>query len=195
MIMLLHANEDTAVRVAYCSIHSFFDCYTLHDATQLLEAAIATACSNRCWTKEAPCNLLFYMRHLEDLCTAVFIIHDEGGSRRAAVLPVPDTGLPDIGQEQHFVNRRLQGTSWECFPRHLTSKQYHDPFKVFKKFVQAMPESQWRKALQAILEFALSSSSLDGAYTFYEIFKIRKRLLQLIEACHLIEVRLAIKHS
>ena len=41
-----------------------------------------------------------------------------------------------------------------------------------------------------MLEFALSYDSIEGCMEFSELLLARKRLLQLIEACHLIVVRM-----
>ena len=183
-----YIHEDTPIRVAYCSIHGFFDGYPLCEALQLIEALVATACNTKPWKNEAG-NLLFFMRRLEELSMAALAIHYEQGQRSEAILDIPDNGQPDTSQLAHYVNPRYMGNQWDCFPRHLSSKQYHHPYKVFKKFAHSMQEMEWEKAIRMLLEFALSKDSIEGIYPLYEILRMRKRLLQVVEASHLILVR------
>jgi len=52
-----------------------------------------------------------------------------------------------------------------------------------------MPEPQWQKTLQALSIYALCNDSVLDTFPPYNILTLRLRLLQLIEACHLIHVR------
>lgn len=180
--------EDTPIRAAYCSIASFFDSYPLYEALQFTTALGAAACKTKPWKNEAG-NLLFFMRRLEELAMAAFTIHYEQGQRSAAVLDIPANGQPDTSQLAQYVNPRYKGGPWNCFPRHLSSKQYHHPYKVFKQFAHTLSETEWKNALQQLLEYALSTDSIEGSYPLYAILKMQQRLLQLVEACHLVLVR------
>jgi hypothetical protein len=180
--------------MAYSSIAGFFDAYPLSDALELTEALVDTACHTKHWKKDG-CNLLFFMRHLQELCMAALAIHYEGGERQDAVLPMPENGMPDTSQHTHYVNQRYMGNPWDCFPRHLSSQQYHNPYKVFKKAGADMQELEWRRALRLLLEYALSKDSIEGAYTLYELLRMRRRLLQVVEASHLVLVRTMIVHK
>jgi len=183
-----HVYEDTPIRVAYCSIAGFFDGYALFEILQQVESLVATARNTKPWKNEAG-NLLFFVQRLEELCVAALTIHYEQGQRNEAILCMPESGQPDTSQLAHYVNPRYMGNQWDCFPRHLSSKQYHNPYKLFKKFAGSMRETEWKKALRMLLEYALSKDSIEGIYPLYEILRMRKRLLQVVEASHLILVR------
>jgi hypothetical protein len=186
--MQQYFNEEPAVRKAYSSIFGFFDVFGLSDGLWEVEALVATACNTQHWKKECG-NLLFFMRHLEELCMAALAIHYEQGQRKDAILDMPESGQPDTSKLAHYVTPRSQGNTWDCLPRHLSSKQYHDPYKVFKKFAGTMQEMEWKKALRMLVEYALSEDSIEGAYPLYTILRMQKRLLQVVEASHLILVR------
>jgi hypothetical protein len=53
-----------------------------------------------------------------------------------------------------------------------------------------MSEHEWKKTLQALSIYALCNDSVLDTFPPYNILTLRLRLLQLIEACHLIDVRM-----
>lgn len=183
-----HIHQEPSIRIAYSHIAGFFDGTTLAEALQQAEQLVHYACRNKMHTGKGG-NLFFFVQRLQELCDAVFIIHYERGQRRQAVLPVPPNRQPDITQKKHYVNPQYKGGPWSCMPRHLGSKQYHDPYRAFAKFVHTMSETEWRKALQLLLEFALCKGCMEGFYDMHTILLAQKRLLQVIEACHLVYVR------
>lgn len=186
-------NKDTGY--AYHSIHDFFDNYGLRGAVQELERILKAAVSSKpCKVKE-PCQVLYFMENLGELCRAAFMLHSNYDTGGDAILKQPDNGEPDMLQPQNFVGRQAPGTVWHYFPRSLTAGQYHDPGKAIRKFAEYMPAGQWEAVLKEITEFALSRRSiLDNAYC-HNILTIRRRLLQLVEGCHLLQLRTGIKHA
>ena len=58
-----------------------------------------------------------------------------------------------------------------------------------------MPEPQWQKTLQALSIYALCNDSVLDTFPPYNILTLRLRLLQLIEACHLIHVQIKNKEK
>ncbi|MEI9954904.1 MAG: hypothetical protein WDM90_00990 [Ferruginibacter sp.] len=77
----------------------------------------------------------------------------------------------------------------EAFPRSLTIKQYFDPYKAIKKFVSYLTETEWKKALKLLIEYALTRDTISDEYQSHQLIIIRLRMLQLIEAYHLIYTR------
>lgn len=187
--MLTHINNDIPVQLAYASLYNFFDAFTLPWALDLTDKLVYTACCNHTWRKNAPGDLLYFVEHLQELCLAAVSIclNDMAASR--ADIPSPGDGMPDTGNLTHFVNPKYGVTQWDCMPRHLSARQYHRPGRMLCKFVDTMPETQWQNKIKLLLEFALSNNSVEGCLTMQELLLVRKRLLQLLEACHLIVVR------
>ena len=130
------------------------------------------------------------MENFRSLCTAVFSIHYNYSKREEAVIIPPKDNVPDISNTQNFMDDRFYKSSvWSKFPRHLTAAQYHDPYRAIKKFCTYMTEPEWNNYLKDVTEFALSKDTLDETYHPYNILTVRLRMMQLIEACHLIEIR------
>lgn len=190
-----YLSEDKAIQFAYSSIHDFFDCYGLEDAVRTWESIILAAGSKRPWSREVPHHLLLFIEKLEELCKAAVTISNGGIHATAMVNKPGKVLLPNIHRQPDFVNSQRHSNAWNCFPRSLTEKQYMDPHRAIKKFAGFMPETSCKKILKNVQEYALSGSTIDGVYNSGYMFKIRLRLLQLIEACHLIEVRVCMQKS
>lgn len=191
MTTIAFENKDT--RYAYNSIHEFFDNYGLSGAVQDIDRVLKVAISDKAWKKADPYSVLYFMEKLGELCGAAFVIHSNYATRDEAILEEPENGDPDMSVQQHFAGRHVPWSVWDYFPRSLTARQYHNPYKAIDKFVDFMTEAEWKKTFKEITEYALSNNSIDDEYYPYNILTIRLRLMQLIEACHLLEVRANIK--
>lgn len=183
-----HTWDDFPLRLAYNSLYNFFDVFPLPYALKRLEQLIYTACSKHYWRNGSPADGLFFMEHLQELCsTAIQLYHNTDA--KLAAIDAPGTGMPDILQQAAYVYPKFMLTPWECMPRHLSTRQYHEPCRALAKFVQLMPGTKWQAILKELLEFALSNDSIEGCIELSVVLKVRKRLLQVVEACHLILVR------
>jgi hypothetical protein len=188
--------EDSATQIAYNSIHDFFDVCNLDHAVKYTEDILQAAVGQKIWRKEAPSNLLFYMENFTSLYKAAFSIHYNYSKRTEAVIDPPENGVPDVSVTQNFMNERMyQSSVWSKFPRHLSEHQYHDPYKAVKRFCTYMAEPEWENYLKDVTEFALSKDTLDEVYHPYNILTVRLRMMQLIEACHLIDIRTNVKKA
>lgn len=181
--------EDSAIQIAYNNIHNFFDVCGLEHAISYTDSILKAATNNKVWNKEVPSSLLFYIENFKSLCAAVFSIHYSYGKRKEAVLVEPEDGVPDISLTQNFINDSYKTNIWWEFPRHLTPGQYHDPYKGLKKFCTYMAEPEWNNYLKDVTEYALNKDTLDDLFHPYNILTVRLRMIQLIEACHLIDIR------
>lgn len=187
--MLQHIKDDIPVRLGYSSLYHFFDTFPLPMALQRVEQLVYTACASHSWRKSCPADLLFFTGHLQELCRAATQLYQHDHAAHCANIDTPETGMPDIMQTQQYVYPKYMLSPWECMPRHLSIRQYHQPGRVLAKFVQQMPETNWQQTIKELLEFALCKDSIEGSMPLAQVLKVRKRLLQLLEACHLIVVR------
>ena len=186
--MAPHTRDDMPLRLACTSLYQFFDTFPLPYAIQRVEQLIYTACSRHYWRNGSPADGLFFAEHLQELCNAAIQLYHNAPANLAAV-EAPENGIPDTTQTQHYEFPKYLLTPWDCMPRHLTARQYHEPLRALKKFVQLMPETNWQTTLKELLEFALSNDGIEGCMELSLLLKVRKRLLQVLEACHLIIVR------
>lgn len=77
-------------------------------------------------------------------------------------------------------------TTWDFFPRYLTSKEYKNPYRTLKRFFRYQSAQQWELTLYDVLDAALSSY---GEETDLDLLSIYYYLLKLMEALNLIELR------
>jgi hypothetical protein len=176
---------------AYLAIHDFFDCYHLHSAAKELEDIINAACSPHSWSVEAPAEKLFFIQLLGKLCKAALFITKLQDKKHSAILGKNPKEIEVIPHLSAPVNYNVSFSTWQCFPRHLTERQYYNPYKALKKFAGYFTPRQWKRNLKHLFEYAFSNEAMDGEgeYCAAEILAIRKGLFLVLEACHLIEVR------
>jgi len=185
--MPAHDFEDKDTQYAYQCIRSFFDHFVIDDAVSLLESIIKAAASKKIWKKEAPAQLLLYMQLLEELITAAFEITGSCAIRKNAII-ANDSGEAAPAPKD-YVSRYRGCNPWNCFPRSLTIKQYCNPYKAIKKFTRYASLLQWKTYIKDCTEYALLDTNIDDVLLSYDILAFRLHLLQLIEACHLLDVR------
>jgi len=179
--------EDKDTQYAYECIRSFFDHFVIEDAVSLLESIIKAAASKKIWKKEAPAQLLLYMQLLEELITAAFEITGSCAIRKNAII-ANDSGEAAPAPKD-YVSRYRGCNPWNSFPRSLILKQYRNPYKAIKKFTRYASLLQWKTYIKDSTEYALLDANIDAAMQSSDVLAIRLRLLQLIEACHLLDVR------
>lgn len=184
--MAFPAFEDKEIQYAYHSIHDFFDSFGL-SALRHTESMLNAAITNKVWKKTAPSRLLLLAEKLEELIFSALTILYSGAIRKEAILEEP--AEPDIYIQQNFVSRYACSSIWRSFPRSLTAKQFNNPYLAIKKFAAYMPEQKWKQTIKDCLEYALSTNPVYEAEPPCNILTIRLRLLQLIEACQLIDIR------
>jgi len=179
--------EEFNIQYAYRSIRTFFYHFKVSDAVSYLEIILRAATSFKLWTKEEPAQLLLYMEMLQELIAAALEIYYGHSIRKDAIIKQDnETG---ILLQQYFVNNASDCNRWNCFPRSLTLQQYYNPYKAIKKLAKYMSVQEWEAFIKDCTEYALLKATITDVRTAYDILLIRLRLLQLIEACHLLHVR------
>ncbi len=171
-------------------IEDFFDCFGLYHAVSDTEHLIRSAANNKVYKKGTPGNLLFFKDRFEELVSAAFAITASRSERKEALLTFDEDNLsPDISRQRDFVSEGLYSDAFGDFPRSLNRWQYFNPYKAIKKFVSHKTEPEWKTTVKTIVEYALTDGTSDEEYPAGELMVIRLRMLQLIEACHLLFVR------
>jgi hypothetical protein len=188
--MSILSSEDKDVTYAFALIKDFFNDIDIYEAIKDTEDLIRSAASRKVYKKRVPGDLLFFKYKFEDLIAAAFAISNSVEERSGAQLNFhEDNASPDIFKQEDFVSKLQNVPSWAAFPRSLTRWQYFDPYKAVKKFAAYMTELEWKKALKVIVDYALTDCPLDDEYPAAALLTIRLRMLQLIEASHLLHVR------
>ena len=182
--------EEGNIDHSFDIIHRFFELYSLSDALLLLESSLLAATSNRIWTVRAPGDLLHFINNLEVLCENAFAVSNLTVNPAEVQTTKPEDGVPNIYATWCYVNKYYHSNEWNNFPRSLTASQFYNPHEAISDFCNYMSDRDWKKFIKLMMDYALSNDAFyDGGHE-HNILQIRLRLLQLIEAAHLIDVRM-----
>jgi hypothetical protein len=144
------------------------------------------------WKKGEPGTILNAYENIERLIEAVFLINsnknnaeeanaslstDENIIQQAVVDPALYCGWHD------------KRKAWEFFPRHLSKKEFINPYTVFQKFFKFHDLATWREELHELFFCSLISDSTVRTGIDLDYLGIYKHLQKLIEAAHLIDIR------
>ena len=100
------------------------------------------------------------------------------------------TGNPTgFDQPDQWMNAPLGGSEWQNFPRHLTARQFEDPWLAVEAFVDYASASQREDDLDILLEQALGRSSVDMFITSARLIQVQNAWWQLLEGSHLLVIR------
>jgi len=176
------------------SIHDFFDSFPLSHARIYLLSACKAAESNHIWNKKPPVDLLFFFESLERLLSAVFTVVKSDRLSSKAVIRKPVI-TPDLNLHDLYCASIDGSSAWDCFPRSLSVKEYTNPYRVLQKVTERAPKKEWNGILRDILHYALGSSSLSELGVNLELVTISELLLKMLDACHLIDVRVNVQKN
>lgn len=133
----------------------------------------------------------FFIRLLE----ASYLVYNNNCNKilHTIILQEETHSLPD---PNYFHDPRYEGdNAWYFFPRYLTRKEVINPVKVFSKIFKSKSLSKWRKTIEDLFSAAISNCN---AYAIVEdggdVLADFDCLFKLLEATHLIYVRLSTKN-
>ncbi len=176
------------MEVHYETIHAFFDAFSLPHSRRYLLSAIKATERNRVWKKASPADLLYFFEKLHELLFAAFAISTSGYKRDKVLLSIDS--IPDPAQIKLYTGWCRKYGPWDYFPSSLSTKEYNDPYRALKKCIKWSDKKQWKDTLGNILNYALSANTMSETGTKIEILQTTLLLQKMLEACHLIDVRL-----
>lgn len=173
----------------YQKIDNFYDIYDLPAARKMLTRCIKTACSDKAW-EQVPANVLFFTEQLTILSkAAIQIIQNYSFIKEVEIEPVPGSNVWMLDQYALYCGWCKYRTPWDYFPRHLSKKEFLDPYAALQKFTAYHNSGQWKKVIANIRYYALSHESVFEVVNKASFISTWHQLHKLLEATHLIEVR------
>ena len=175
----------------YQTIHSFFDCYGLVHARSMLRQIIKTADSGKILKGDMPCDILYFTEKITKLTEAVFTIINTIDHRPEIILNKDinsNSWLLTVYDD--YCGWHIGDTPWDFFPRHLSKKEFLDPYRALEKFTRYRNLHQWKEVIKDLQYHALSDIPIDEFNDDKGILRTYIHLNKLIEATHLIEVRI-----
>lgn len=92
----------------------------------------------------------------------------------------------ELFSKKYYRSHYITADAWLEFPRHLSKEAYCNPYRVFQQFFSYQPVSNWVQCWQQVVEGAFCC---DDAFAPVAPLKIFRRLVKLVEAAHLVDVR------
>lgn len=178
--------------LAYAIIAEFFNTYSLSLSLAYLRKVLRAANSHQHWQGNGA-NVLFFYERLQALVIAALTIHYGGGRREAAIIPLAKGQAPDIGKHEDYCGWHRLRAPWYFVPRHLSRKEYSNPYLVFKKLAGKGSKKQWKWRLQELCHYTLGTSQIGGWNEDLDSLQLYLLLAKVLEAAHLIEVRAIIE--
>lgn len=176
---------------SYQSVSSFFAIYGMPQSLILLDKLLHYAVTGETWPGKFPANAVSFADSLSQLANCAFEIVSEPAGCTDASLHIKTAGpLWQLTQYETYCGRHPASTPWHFFPRSLTQKEFCNPCKALRKFTRSFSQENWGYVLKDILLAALSPQRIQDLNDEYNILLIRQHLHKLIEACHLISIRI-----
>jgi len=170
-------------------IVAFFECYHLVDARRSLKRCLKAAFSHRRLRRKGLLDIIALREALLRLLEAATLLRDEG----KAALPEDE---PDPLNPLWYLGRNTgEHTHWDYLPRHLSQKQYRNPYRVFHQCARKSTLPLWRGLLEGLVAAASYANmhGEDGCIPYSDKEPCARaqcsRLVQLVEAAHLVYVR------
>lgn len=173
----------------YHTIDNFFDTYDLPAAQKMLSRCIKAACSDKVWNY-LPANVLFFTEQLSMIIKAAIKIMQEYNFKKEIEIEAEtNSNLWMLNQYNTYCGWCKHRTPWDYFPRHLSKKEFLDPYLALEKFTNYHGPRQWKKIIANIRYYALSHESIFEIVDKPNFIDTWLHLHKLLEATHLIEVR------
>lgn len=173
----------------YQKIDEFYDIYDLPAARKMLTRCIKAACTEQVW-EQLPANVLFFTEQLTILSkAAVKIIEHHSFLNEVEIEPDADNSVWMLNQYALYCGWCKYRTPWDYFPRHLSKKEFLDPYAALQKFAAYHNYKEWKKLIDNIRYYALSQVSIFEVMHKTGFMNSWHHLHKLLEATHLIEVR------
>ncbi len=142
---------------------------------EIMESAI----DKNIYKTKSPADALLYKRYIASLIKVANILKE----KKSSEIKINNGDLLD---NRYFACGRLLTDDWSDFPRFLSKKEFCNPYIVFRKFFKSYALNSWLTALTDIIDGALCP---EESHLFLNEITIYTKLVKLIEAAHLIDVR------
>jgi hypothetical protein len=183
-------NTQSDLKNPYKVIEGFFSNATLDRSRKYISSMLKAAYSEDYWKKSDPGMLLFFQEQMEKLIKGSHLFVDMGkdgiSMKRSAILK--DNILGNEIDPSCYFGWHRDGAMWEFFPRNLTRKEFLNPYLAIQRFFEYKNLKNWLKDFKELISYSLSLYGNESGMDF-DYLEIYKYLQKLVEACHLIEVR------
>jgi hypothetical protein len=191
----MHLNRQEIVN-PYAGINEFFQSEVdMSDVRKHCKTVFHSAISKECSLSKSEMTRISSFKplifKLVELCYLVWKDHWE--DRPDVTADVKDKN--EMMKESLYYDTSKSKSAWDCFPRYLSRKEFLDPYKVFNKVFECKAIAEWRTALEDLYSSAMFNESIYECYEENDPWTLCELLLKLVEAAHLLFVRIERRHG
>ena len=161
----------------------FAKCFCFADISSFRKAigqVLLFATTSKVCNKEEPAALLAKFKAVISIILAADKINQ---SKKSSPLKLT---LKEFTDKRLYARPYSTCPEWECLPKMLTTKEYRNPYIVFKKFFKYQAIEKWREDIELVLDYALASYNDSCDLNLLQMYF---HLTKLMEAAHIIDVR------
>ncbi|WP_460687430.1 hypothetical protein [Niabella aquatica] len=108
----------------------------VHDFRKLVKKLVSHACNKSAYKGQPREDVLLYMKLIRSLIKAANALKHQ--KRCPAAIP-----KNDLFNKKYYCSHYVSANAWKEFPRHLSEKEYGNPYLVIKKFFRHQPPTRW----------------------------------------------------
>jgi hypothetical protein len=161
----------------------FANCFCFADISSFrktIRQVLLFATKSKIYNKQEPAALLARFKAVKSIILAANKINK---AKKSGSL---NLSLKQFAGKRFYARPYATCPEWEYLPKMLTTKEYQDPYIVFKRFFKYQPVDKWREDLDLVLDYALAAYSEGCDLNLLQLYF---HLTRLMEAAHLIDVR------
>jgi hypothetical protein len=186
----LHGERAVNSGDPYTVIRDFFSAAPLKYYRKTISHLLKAAYSEDYWKKSDPGSLLRFEQQMLELIAACHgLTRPEKYRTKRKNFALADESVFENGLEpSSYCGSYNHKKVWEFFPRNLTRREFLNPYKAYTGFF-ADKDLQFRQTeFKEMVTFALEPFGNETGID-YDYLDIHIRLQKLVEASHLIDVR------
>jgi hypothetical protein len=161
----------------------FAECFSFADISSFRKAIkqiLLFSSISKVYDKEAPAALL---AKFKVVISVILAAHKINQDKKCSPLQLT---LEQFADKRLYARPHSPCPEWEYLPRMLTTKEYENPYKVFRKFFKYQSVEQWCEDIALVLDYALAGYNETCDLNLLQLYF---HLTKLMEAAHIIDVR------
>lgn len=170
------------------AIKSFYEYIDFPTARKYMQLWFKFIFKDEFWDERSPNSLFYYYERVEALVEAAFLLSEYRPAKQPGVILQNDDDEIDLLNPLLYYPNSSKFNAWDYFPRHLSKKEFLNPYLVFRKIFKQYELYEWRYILHELLGKGLSMTQLEGDDGFNILF-VNRHLEKLLEASNLINIR------
>ena len=177
--------------LAISYIREFFSTRSLPAALKTTDALFNKAAGHKALRQAKQYNAMQLCRQLHKLSKAAHLLSSFFAEAYAQKITVSHLdGWPAVLRQTDYSSTSHRIAAFSDFPRQLGKDEYCYPSRAIGRYCRFRTKKGWKKFYRRLLRCALSTDCLLQYEKPGRLFALRRQVHKLVEACHLIHVRL-----